>query len=155
MLWKECMPAEFYKFICKQGNFSFLNGKHVLHPRVADIVWRYICDGEANYKNPRETYSHGAVSVSFLSALNLFMGGDIQMSKNVLSELYYNLTLQVLSEEHTEHTAKFHDTDDLTAEINFKIQKVIRCNKLKREEDKQNYKNITDEMYNFKEEKTL
>ena len=50
MLWKECMPAEFYEFLCKQENFSYLNGKNVLHPRVADTVWRFICDGEDNYK---------------------------------------------------------------------------------------------------------
>ena len=75
------------------------------------------------------------VSVPFLSTLNLFLGGDIQRSKNVLIELYYNLTLQVLSEGHTEHTAKFREIGDLIAEINFEIQKAIPSNKLKREDD--------------------
>ena len=54
MTWKECVPAEFYKFICKQENFSYLNGKNVIHPRIADIVWRFICEDENNYKKPRE-----------------------------------------------------------------------------------------------------
>ena len=27
MLWKECMPANFYRYICKQKNFSNLNRK--------------------------------------------------------------------------------------------------------------------------------
>ena len=28
-LWKECMQDDFYKFICKKENFSFLNSKSV------------------------------------------------------------------------------------------------------------------------------
>ena len=54
MIRKECLPPEFYKFICKQENFSYLNRKNVLHPRIADIVWRFICKGENNYKKLRE-----------------------------------------------------------------------------------------------------
>ena len=50
MLWKECMLPEFYKFICKQENFSYLNGKNVLHPKIADITCRFICEDEENYK---------------------------------------------------------------------------------------------------------
>ena len=33
MLWKECMPICFQK-----ENFSCLNSKNVLHPKVSDIV---------------------------------------------------------------------------------------------------------------------
>ena len=77
-------------------------------------------------------YSDGVPSVPFLSALNLFLVGDTQMSKNVLNELYYNLTLQVLSEEHTEQTAKFQKIGE--------IQKAVRSNKLKREKDNQTIK---------------
>ena len=38
MLWNDCMPNEFFKFICKHENFNFLNGKNVPHPKIADIV---------------------------------------------------------------------------------------------------------------------
>ena len=38
MLWKDCMPNDFYKFICKKENFSYLNSKNVLHPKVSNIV---------------------------------------------------------------------------------------------------------------------
>ena len=27
LLWKDCMPNDFYNFICKKENFSYLNGK--------------------------------------------------------------------------------------------------------------------------------
>ena len=54
MLWKECMPPEFYKFICKQENFSYLNGKNMLHPKIAHIIWRFISEDEQNYKKLRE-----------------------------------------------------------------------------------------------------
>ena len=49
MLWKDCMPNEFYKFTCKQKNFSYLKGKNVLHLKIADIAWKFICEGETNY----------------------------------------------------------------------------------------------------------
>ena len=54
ILWKECMPPEFYKFICKQENFSYLNGKNMLHPKIAHIIWRFISEDEQNYKKLRE-----------------------------------------------------------------------------------------------------
>ena len=48
MLWKDCMPNEFYKFTCKRKSFSYLNGKNVLHLKLADITWKFICEGETN-----------------------------------------------------------------------------------------------------------
>ena len=32
MLWKECMPQKFYRHVCKEKNFFYLNGKNVLQP---------------------------------------------------------------------------------------------------------------------------
>ena len=34
MIWKECMPVAFYKFICKGEKFIYLNG-NVLLPKVS------------------------------------------------------------------------------------------------------------------------
>ena len=42
MLWRECMPIEFYKFICKEKNFLYLNGKNVLQPKVLQIIAEFI-----------------------------------------------------------------------------------------------------------------
>ena len=51
------------------------------------------------YKMFKDTESHGLVSVQFLSALNLFFGGNLQLSKNAITELYKNLSLETLSSE--------------------------------------------------------
>ena len=53
MLWKDCMPDDFYKFICKKENFSYLNSKNVFHPNVSDIIWSFIAENENNYKKLR------------------------------------------------------------------------------------------------------
>ena len=42
MVWRECMPAEFYKFICEENNFVYLNGKNVIQPGVLEIVEDFI-----------------------------------------------------------------------------------------------------------------
>ena len=49
------------------------------------------------YELFEDTKSHGLVSLQFLSALNLFIGGSIENSKNAMSELYHNLTYETLS----------------------------------------------------------
>ena len=42
MLWKECMPARFYRHICKEENFLYLNGKNALQPKVSKIITDFI-----------------------------------------------------------------------------------------------------------------
>ena len=51
------------------------------------------------YELFKDTKSHGLVSLQFLFALNLFFGGVIQTSKDVITELYKNLSFQTLSGE--------------------------------------------------------
>lgn len=41
--------------------------------------------------------SHGLVSVQFLSALHLFFGGNVELSKDTITELYKNLSFRALS----------------------------------------------------------
>ena len=49
MLWKECMPQKCYKYICKNHNFLYLNGKNVLQPKVSNIVTEYLNEDKNNY----------------------------------------------------------------------------------------------------------
>ena len=49
LLWKECMPVDFFNFIYKKENFSYLNSKNVLDPKVSDIVWKFIKEDENNF----------------------------------------------------------------------------------------------------------
>ena len=78
------------------------------------------------------------------------MSGKYETSKNALSEIYCNLTLQVLSDEFTNYVLKFDAVSDLTAEI----QKAIRSNKLKGEEDKKNFEKAIDDIFVFEEKKS-
>ena len=50
MLWKECMPAKFYRHKCKEKIFLYLNGKNVLQPKVLEIMDELIDEDESNYK---------------------------------------------------------------------------------------------------------
>ena len=49
MFWEDCNKPSFYKHICKPDNFMYLNGKNVIYPRVAEIVWNYIGEDRQNF----------------------------------------------------------------------------------------------------------
>ena len=49
MFWEDCNEPSFYKHICKPDNFMYLNGKNVICPRVAEIVWNYIGEDRQNF----------------------------------------------------------------------------------------------------------
>ena len=38
MIQKQCMPTKFYKCICQEDNFIYLNGKNVLQQKVSEII---------------------------------------------------------------------------------------------------------------------
>ena len=57
MLWKECIPIRFYKHICKEQNFLYINGKNVLQPKVVEIITDFIKEDENNYKQLRNNLS--------------------------------------------------------------------------------------------------
>ena len=38
MLWRECIPSEFYRYICQEKNFIYLNGWNVGQPWVLEIM---------------------------------------------------------------------------------------------------------------------
>ena len=48
MLWRECIPSEFYRHICQGSNFIYLNSKHVSQPGVLDIVANFINQSKQN-----------------------------------------------------------------------------------------------------------
>ena len=70
MLWRECFLPEFYRYICKDENFKYLNGRDVSQPGVLEIVGNFIDQGKedlrmfqknlTNYKDIFQyVYSHG------------------------------------------------------------------------------------------------
>ena len=50
MLWKECVPLKCCKYICKEQNFLYLNGKNVLQPKVVEIITDFVREDENNYR---------------------------------------------------------------------------------------------------------
>ena len=42
MLWKECMSQHFYKYVCKDKNFLYLNDKSVLQTRLPRVEKQFI-----------------------------------------------------------------------------------------------------------------
>ena len=77
------------------------------------------------YEMFKDTKSHGLVSLQFLSALNIFFGGDIGLSKDTITELYKNLLLETLSGQQQIELEKI---SDLTLQIKFKMKHSILSN---------------------------
>ena len=76
-----------------------------------------------------ETRSHALVSVQFLAALNLFLSKKAQISKNGFSELYKNLSLQVLSKKEIAISVDFDSITELVKEVNNSTQNSIFANR--------------------------
>ena len=50
MLRKEYMAQKFYRYIYKEKNFLYLNGKNILQPEVLEIITDFLQEDENNYK---------------------------------------------------------------------------------------------------------
>ena len=50
MFWRECIPSEFYRYICEEKNFIYLNGQDVGQPDVPEIVGGFIDGGKQNLR---------------------------------------------------------------------------------------------------------
>ena len=54
LIWKEYMPNEFFKYICEEENFMYLNGKTVIYSKLADTISRFIETGTKNFVKLRD-----------------------------------------------------------------------------------------------------
>ena len=57
MPWKECMTLKFYRHICKEKIFLYLNGKNVLQPKVSEMITEFLKEGDENYIELRNKLS--------------------------------------------------------------------------------------------------
>ena len=48
MLWRECIPPAFYRFICQEDNFCYLNGRDISQPGVLEIVGKFVDQDKNN-----------------------------------------------------------------------------------------------------------
>ena len=82
--------------------------------------------------SPRSLYEsyvgrdmQGIVSLQFLAAFNRFLGGDKEVSRNAMSELFHNLSWQALTNDNDSIQVKFEAVTALVQSINRLIQKQI------------------------------
>ena len=66
--------------------------------------------------------SYGIASVHFLAGLNIYFGGEKKLSQDVMSELLYNLSYQVLSIDNKKKNVKFEEI----IKLNKNIKQLIR-----------------------------
>ena len=64
MFWEECNEPNFYKHICQLDNFMYLNGKNVIHPDVAETVWKYIEKDETNLDKMKKKLQENKKNIS-------------------------------------------------------------------------------------------
>ena len=96
----------------------------------------------------KQTKSHGLLSLHFLCALNIFSDRNIFLLKNVLTELYYNLSFETLSGS---RDFNFEAISDLTADMSFQKKHSTLLNlKRKSEQDKKSSNNIKNSHEFFK-----
>ena len=50
MLWRQCIPSEFYRYICQDENFKYLNGRDVNQSGVLKIVGNFINQTKDNLR---------------------------------------------------------------------------------------------------------
>ena len=111
--------------------FYYLNGRLPLTKGLLPTPYGELPDGSEKislktlYEMFKDTKYLGLTSIQFLSALNLFFGGDVLLSKDTMTELYKNLSLRTLSGE---KQIEFDKISDLTAHMNFKMKHSILAN---------------------------
>ena len=54
MVWRECIPVDFYRYICEENNFIYLNGRDAAHPGVLEIVGKFIDQKKENLRMLQE-----------------------------------------------------------------------------------------------------
>ena len=54
MLWRECIPSEFYRYICKEKDFIYLNGRDVGQTGALEIVGGFINLGKGTLRMLQE-----------------------------------------------------------------------------------------------------
>ena len=96
MLWREYIPVEFYRYICEEENFKYLNGRDVSQPGVLEIVARFIDQHKdnlrmlqkclANYKDIFQyVYSHMFPEIYTMSEKR---GIDMKSNFHILFKTY-------------------------------------------------------------------
>ena len=66
MLWDERIKKTFYKHICENDNFIYLNGKNVLYSKTAQIVLGYLNKDASNIVRLRKCLQNHMKTFQFV-----------------------------------------------------------------------------------------
>ena len=58
MLWRECIPPAFYRFICQEDNFRYLNGRDVSQLGVLEIVEKFVDQDKNNLRLLQQCFAN-------------------------------------------------------------------------------------------------
>ena len=115
----------FNKFYFKTGRFP---GNHfdlmIVPPGIKPSFVKTrdeISPSEIN-KKFQSGPSYGLAAVQFIAALNVYFGGEKQLSQNVVSEFFHNMSLQVLTIDNDNIEIEF----DAIIELNKNLKSLIR-----------------------------
>ena len=66
MLWDDCIEKRFYKHICENDIFIYLNGKNVLYSKTAQIVLDYLNKDASNIVRLRKYLQNHMKTIQFV-----------------------------------------------------------------------------------------
>ena len=66
MLWDECIEKTFYKHICENDNFIYLNGKNIFYSKTAQIVLDYLNKDASNIVRLRRCLQNHTKIIKFV-----------------------------------------------------------------------------------------
>ena len=118
----------FSDFYFKMGRFpgvhQLLNVPPVINPSFIEKHDRLSSfDINEKFKN---TTCYGIASVQFMSALNVFFGGDKNLSQNVMSEFLHNLSLQALTIDDDKWEMQFYEVEELSRNLKMLMRDYTR-----------------------------
>ena len=105
----------------------------------------------------KNTTCYGIASVQFMSALNVFFGGNKNLSQNVMSEYLHNLSLQALTIDDDKWEIQFYEVEELSRNLKMLMRDYTRYDievdeeeifEKKFEEEKDRMQKISDEINN-------
>ena len=129
--------------------YFYLNGRR---PATNELIWisdsekpKFISGEKLSIKRLYELFrgsrSYGVVTVQFLATLNLFLAGENNISKNTLTEIYRNLSLQALSKKDGNVDLNFDAITELVTKINIRLRNSIFLNRHNAQKSKCEKKN--------------
>ena len=118
---------------------SFINSEDVISPRY--LYERYLSRDMS-----------GLIAVQFLAALNKYLAGDKEISRNAMSEFFHNLSWQALAADNDGVLLQFEGIGELVHSINSRLRSEINREKVDAIRTGINFRSIIND--NFPEENT-